>query len=185
MPPMISNCQFFFRNFKIFPKAICQQQKTPYNIRMHGKLVKEPVERKDYLAWIVKRRVGSLAYIRRPIELWKFAEHMGGMQKSSSTAIYKKMLDVGRSIWLSTWMSHIVMQVPCHSKFTSVFQNVADQMPHVLPCIAAPIPIKKPAGFMRYNDHCIILLNLNEKIFILLKKHTENCVIWKHYATRI
>lgn len=25
MPPIKSNCQFFFRNFNMFPKAICNQ----------------------------------------------------------------------------------------------------------------------------------------------------------------
>jgi hypothetical protein len=43
-------------------------------------------------------------------------------------------------------------------------------MSHVLPCITAPVPIKKPVGFMRDNDHSITLTNLNEKILTLLKK---------------
>jgi len=66
-------------------------------------------------------------------------------------------------------MTHIMMQISCHSKFTPSFQKFEYQVSHVLSSIVFPIPIKKPVRLMCDNDHCIILPNLNEKIKTLIK----------------
>lgn len=50
MPPIKSNCQFFFRNFRIFPKAICTKLKN----RLHHNMVVTHHKKTEYLVLTIK-----------------------------------------------------------------------------------------------------------------------------------